>query len=1094
MTTPTPTSPSTSAMTTDVVACPASGVQQGLWFLDRLRPGQATYNLVAAFELRGVVRWDVFQQAVNTLVTRHESLRTSFAAREGLPVQIIHPSAVVPVVITSLAGQADAEAEARRLAAAEAATPFDLATAPLMRVRVFTVEPDRHVVVMTVHHIVFDGWSVAIVFEELGAIYAAACDGRAADLPIVPIQYADFTLWQQKRLTPDRTTTQLAYWKTALANLPDAIDFTGRPRPTTPSGRGAVVYRTLDAETTSALRLLCRNENVTMFMVFVAALDVLLHRQTGGHDFLIGAPIAMRPRQELERTVGFFANTVVVRADVSGNPTFREVLARVKASALGAYAHQDVHFFEVVQAVKPERNAGHVPLFQVMCAAQRVPDHLLRLPGVDVQPLHLGTGTAKFDLLLDVQERSTEIDLAFEYSVDTFDADECGQWMARLALVATAAAAAPGTPVSDLTVMTPEDETRLEAWNQTDVARTANTTVVSLFGAQAARTPDATAASFGPDRLSYADLDRRSNQVARALMARGVRRGDRVALCLERSLSLPVALLGVLKAGAAYVPLDPGYPVDRLRFMLEDAEVRLLLASEPTMIEIMGSSEDPRAFAHWTEEAAACPATTPDCPVSPADACYVMYTSGSTGQPKGVVMPHGALANLIEWQRARSEHGLTTLQYSALSFDVSFQEHFATWASGGHLVLIPESARRDSHELLTIIRNASVERVFLPVVALQMLAEAAVELGTWPSSLREVVTAGEQLRITPAIRHCFSGPGQARLDNQYGPTETHVVTAHLLTGPPEGWPELPSIGTPIDNVRIHLLDEHMRPAPVGAPAELWVEGVALASGYHSRPELTADRFRTVRLGPRDVRLYRTGDKARHAPDGTLVFLGRRDDQVKIRGFRVEPGEVEAVIERCPGVRRAAVVARPDAAGLRLVAFVVTTEAPGPSTDDIRQFLQARLPDYLVPSAIVALDELPLTPSGKVDRRRLPETEVAQRTGYLEPRDAVEAAIAGIWAEVLGVPRVGVNDDFFELGGHSILAGRVTSRLRKQLGIELSFGDLFAATTLARLAAVVRERQPQQTPAVTPLTRAVRRARPASPAGPPTVDTPDRTDP
>jgi amino acid adenylation domain-containing protein len=1060
-----------------------------------LRPGQAAYNLVAAFEMRGAVRWEVFQKAVDALVARHESLRTSFAAREGQPVQIIHPAAEVPVVITSLVGQADAEATARHLSAAEAATPFDLSTAPLMRVRVFTIEPHRHLLVLTVHHIVFDGWSVAIAFEELGALYAAMCEGRDADLPAVPIQYADFTLWQQKRLTPQRTTAQLDYWKTALADLPDTIDFNGRPRPATPSGRGAVIHRTLDADATSALRLLCRNENVTMFMVFVAALDVLLHRQTGGHDFLIGAPIAIRPRQELERTLGFFANTVVVRANVSGNPTFREVLARVKASALGAYAHQDVAFSEVVQAVKPERSTGFVPLFQVMCAAQRVPDQLLVLPDIDVQPLHLGTGTAKFDLLLDVQERSTEIDLAFEYSVDTLDVHECEQWMARLVMVVTAAAAAPESAIGDLDVLTPLDRTRLATWNQTTVIRNPDTTVVSLFTMQAAAMPAATALSFGADRLSYEALDRRSNQVARALIARGVRPGDRVALCLERSLWLPVALLGVLKAGAAYVPLDPGYPVDRLRFMLQDADVRVLLATEATMAEVIGSLDDPRAFPGWAEESSTCLAAAPDVQLSATDACYVMYTSGSTGQPKGVVMPHGALANLVEWQRARSEGAPTTLQYSALSFDVSFQEHFSTWASGGHLVLIPEAARRDSHHLLRIIQDSAVERLFLPVVALQMLAETAVDIGTMPPSLREVVTAGEQLRVTPAIRRWFSGLDHARLDNQYGPTETHVVTAHMLTGPPDLWPELPPIGTPIDNVRVHLLDDALRPAPVGAPAELWVEGIALASGYHRRPEMTADRFRTARVGARDVPLYRTGDAARQAPDGTLVFLGRRDDQVKIRGFRVEPGEVETVIEHCPGVRRAAVVARPGAAGLRLVAFYVAAAAPGTSSDEIRQFLQARMPDYLVPSAIVPLAELPLTPSGKIDRRRLPETEaLPERTDYLEPRDEVERAIAAIWAEVLGVPRVGVNDDFFELGGHSILAGRVTSRLRKVLGVEISFGDIFEATTLAGLAGVVRGRQPQSPAAPSPITRAVRRTRTASPEGVPNTDAPDRTGP
>ncbi|HUU32784.1 MAG TPA: condensation domain-containing protein, partial [Vicinamibacterales bacterium] len=612
------------------------------------------------------------QRCVDALVERHESLRTTFSSQDGEPLQIIHPGLAVPVVVVAPAAPDMADTEALARAAQEAATPFDLAAGPLLRVRVFTIEPRRQVVVITAHHIVFDGWSVAVFCEELSVLYRAFSAGQPSPLPAVDIQYADYVVWQQKRLTPERVAGQLDYWRATLGTAGEPVPIGDRPQPVRPTGHGATLTWSLDVRVTEGLRRLCRAEQATTFMAVVTLLDVLLARHTGAEELLIGTPLAARPRPELERTVGFFANTVVIRSDLSGAPTFRELLRRVKAASLGAMAHADVPFEQVVQAVQPARGLGQVPLFRVMVAVQRVPDVLVELDGLDVRVLRVGTGTAKFDLLLDVQERASDIELTFEYSTDVIDDETCRRWRARFTQLVEAACVAPDTLIAELPVVTADEARDLARWNATTVARDDTATPLSLVALQVARTPEALAVSYDGRSLSYHALDARANQLAHALRGRGVQRGDRVAIGLERSLDLAVAVLGVLKAGAAYVPIDPAYPIDRIRFMVEDADVRVLLAPPALAASVLGDDPARRGFTEWARAASACPPTSPVQVPAANDACYVMYTSGSTGQPKGVVMPHGALANLVEWQVRRSAPALATLQFSALGFDVSF--------------------------------------------------------------------------------------------------------------------------------------------------------------------------------------------------------------------------------------------------------------------------------------------------------------------------------------------------------------------------------------------------------------------------------------
>ncbi|HEX7242822.1 MAG TPA: amino acid adenylation domain-containing protein, partial [Longimicrobiaceae bacterium] len=801
----------------------------------------------------------------------------------------------------------------------------------------------------------------------------------------------------------------------------------------------------------AALRALARREGATTFMALLAAWQLLLSRWSGQDDVVVGTPVAGRSDPALEEMVGFFVNTLAVRADLSGAPDFRGLLARVREEVLGAYAHQDVPFEKVVEELRVERSLGWHPLFQAMLVLQNTPAEELRLPGLTLRAFEAETGTAKFDLLLEVVERGDALACALEYSTDLFDPATAARMAAHFGVLLERVAADPGRAVGAIDLLPAAERLQvLEGWNGTALAYPERACVHHLFEAQALRTPDAPALVFGGERLSYAELDARADRLAALLRARGVGPDSRVGLCVERSAEMWTGVLGILKAGGAYVPLDPEYPAERLAFMLEDSGAQVVVAGAEAAERMSFRGVE---VVRPGEGGVAAGAT----PVHPDNLAFVIYTSGSTGRPKGVAMTHRPLVNLVAWQEGAwlRPGPAVTLQFATISFDASFHEAFSCWAEGGTLVVVPEEVRRDPAALLELVERAGVERMFLPYVALQHVAETADARGTVPSRLREVQTAGEALRVTEPIRRWLAALG-APLHNHYGPSETHVVTAHALEGDPAGWSPLPPIGGPIANTQCYVLDGAGGPAPVGVPGELYVGGVSLARGYLDRPDATADRFLPDPFaGEPGARMYRTGDRVRWLADGTIEFLGRADTQVKVRGFRIEPGEVEAVLGTHPSVREVVVVAREDAPGeRRLVAYVVP-EGGKPSAAELRAHVGERLPEYMVPSAVVALDALPLTPSGKTDRRALPAPERADPgDGWTPPRTPTEEIVAGIWAGVLKLERVGARDDFFALGGHSLVGTQVVSRVREALAVELPLRALFEAPTVEGLAARV----------------------------------------
>ncbi len=828
--------------------------------------------------------------------------------------------------------------------------------------------------------------------------------------------------------------------------------------------RGATRFNLLPKAVSDAVEALYKRHATTSFMAFFAIWLVLLHRLTGQRDLLVGTPIANRTRSEVEGLIGFFVNTLVLRSDLrdDGNPRFVELLARVRERALGAYAHQDLPFEKLVEELQPERSRSRSPLFQVLFVHENAPNEVLELAQLGVRSLTLehldaDSGTAKFDLLLQLRQEPRGLWGALEYSTDLFDATTAHRFEESYRYLLETATADPDRRIAELSLLSPaQTQQLLREWGEA-VTPTLAEPVHRRFVAQAARTPDAPAV-VSETSLSYRELDRRSNRLAHHLRSLGVGADVPVAVALERSEELVEALLAVLKAGGAFLPLDSSYPAQRLTTMLENAAPRLLLTRRALLERL--PAHGGRTVLLDEEEAAIAgrPESLPEPALSPKNLAYLIYTSGSTGLPKGVALPHRTLMDLIGWQLAHPAFGGAALP----SFDVFLQEVFSTLCSGGALVLISEEERRDPARMVKRMEEQGVERLFLPYVALQQLAEASAEAP--PSALVEVITAGEQLQTSHAVARFFSASG-ALLENQYGPAESHVVSAHTLRGAPASWPSLPPIGRAVASFRLAVLDAGMRPVPPGVAGELSIRGDGLARGYLGRPALTAERFVPDQNGGAGGRAYRTGDLARFLADGTIEFLGRADHQVKIRGFRVEPGEVETVLSRHPAVREAAVVARGDGAGKRLVAYWVPAPDTALKTETLREHLHATLPEYMVPSAWMELVALPLTPSGKVDRRGLPDPEpgAAATADRVAPRTPTEQILAGIWSEVLGLERVGAESSFFDLGGHSLLATRVLSRIREAFSVELALAELFDAPRLADLAAVVERSGPLPSP-------------------------------
>ncbi|HKV06686.1 MAG TPA: amino acid adenylation domain-containing protein [Thermoanaerobaculia bacterium] len=1033
---------------------PLSFSQERLWIIQELEPESPAYNLAAAFRLVGRLRPGIFARAFTEIARRHEILRTTFAAVDGKPVQTVHPPEPFPIPEVDLSGlpRALREAEASRIAVGEPLRLFDLRHGPLMRVLLLPLGEEERVLLVTTHHIISDGWSENLLIEEAGALYAAFSQGRPSPLPPLPVQYADFAAWQRQALSGTAIEGELDYWRRQLGGSPPVLPLpSDRPRPTVPGLGGGSELVDLPAALAERLKALGRPRGATLFMVILAALEALLAHLSGQEDVSVGTPIASRDRTEIERLIGFFANTLVLRGDLSGDPAFSELLDRARRTAIDAFAHQRVPFSRVVEELKPERSLAYTPLFQVLYVLQNTPGGAAaETPGLRFETFEASVRTAMYDWTVSISEGGWGLSVALEYRTDLWDASTIRRLLGNFETLLRAIVEDPERRLSDLPLLTTPERHALRAeWNDTATAG-AGASLAEALAAAAERHAEKTALVFEGQALTYREAEARARELAERLRDLGVGPGSRVALSAGRSPEAVIGLLAILKAGAAYLPLDPAYPEDRRAFMREDSGATVLL-TETT-----------------------CTSVSPSVPPSLDVLAYLIYTSGSTGRPKGVAMTCRALENLLAWQQREALPGpARTLQFASLSFDVSFQEIASTWLTGGTLVLVSEETRRDPFALLALLDRERVERLFLPFVALRQLAEAAETAGGG-ESLCDVITAGEQLQVTPAVRAWFARTG-ARLHNQYGPSESHVVTALTLDGDPELWPALPPIGRPIANVAVHLLGPALEPVPVGVPGELCIGGVALARGYLDRPDLTAERFIPDPFGGAGERLYRTGDLARWRTDGAIEYLGRRDGQVKIRGVRVEPGEVETALDAHPGVRGTVAVPLPEPASpgaLRLVAFYVPAPAAEPSPAELRDFLAARLPAAIVPSLFVPLEAFPTTPSGKVDRRALavPEGSAAPSPGYVPPRTSTEERLAGIWAALLGAARVGARDNFFELGGHSLLATQLVSRVREAFGVEIPQRALFEAPTVEELARHVEAAGREEAPPVAPVPR------------------------
>jgi amino acid adenylation domain-containing protein len=1057
---------------------PLTFTQERLWFVGQLDPRSQAYHVPASLRFRGPFDLRALQDSLAEIVRRHEVLRTTFAAVDGRPVQRVHPPYPVRLSVVSLEAvpEPDREAELRRRIAQEVRRPFDITRLPLVHWAVWRMGPEDHVFLRVEHHIICDGWSFHLFVRELLALYAAFSAGRPSPLPEPQLQPADFARYQREWMRGPEAAAQLRYWQARLAGSPSPLELPAdRPRPGVQSFRGTSLRTTLPPDLCGSLRQLSRERGTTLFMTMLAAFLALMSRYTGRSDVAVGSVIANRRWRETERMMGAILNTVVLRADLSADPAFRDLLGRVRDLTLEAHANQDVPFEQVVEAVHPERTTNYAPFCRVMFNFHDAPLASLRIGGTSVELTELiDNHSAKFDLNLIVlplaEQRVGEtaeaaddrIVVNWEYSTDLFEAATVERMAEHYRELLAGVAADPERRLSTLPLLTgPERRRLLVEWNSTAREYPRDVCVHRLFELQADATPDAVALVHGGERLTYRDLDRRANRLARHLQELGVGPEVRVGVALERSGELVQALLAVLKAGGAYVPIDPASPERRLAATLRDAGAAVLVTEGPrrggmdaAAVRVVRLDADRERIAAASEERL-------PTRVYPESLAYVCYTSGSTGFPKGVAVPHRAVVRLVKGTGyARLDPEEVVLQFAPVAFDASTFEIWGALLNGARLVVAPPGALSLA-DLGRTIRDCGVTTLWLTAGLFhRMVDEQLEDLG----HVRQLLAGGDVLSM-PHVRRVIDRLPECRLVNGYGPTEATTFTCcyPVPRTLPESCASLP-IGAPIANARVYVLDPGLSPVPTGVPGELYIGGEGLARGYLGRPALTAERFLPDPFGVAPgSRLYRTGDRVRWLPEGELEFLGRLDQQVKVRGFRVEPAEVEAALAGHGAVREVAVVARSGPLGEKhLVAYVVprsSSDGGVPAPDELREFLGAQLPGYMVPAAFVVLGDLPLTPSGKLDRGALPEpvpeAGVGSRpAGFVAPRTAVEAVLAAICAEVIGVSRVGAHDDFFALGGHSLGAMRVVSRIRTVFGVDVPLLGFFNGPTVAGLAEAV----------------------------------------
>jgi amino acid adenylation domain-containing protein len=1036
---------------------PLSFAQERLWFLDQLEPESRAYNQPRLVRLKGALDIDALRKALDAIVARHEVLRTTFHSDDEHPVQIIgecRPVELPALDLSPLTGERQ-ETTLQDIAAEITERRFDLSRDLMLRGALLKLAPEEHVLLLVTHHIASDGWSGGILWQELAMLYGAFSQGQPDPLPELEIQYADYAVWQRQWLQGEVLETQLSYWKHELSDLPILELLTDRARPAVQTYRGAKQSYLFARALSDELQALSRKEGVTFFMTLLAAFQILLYRYTGQDDIAVGSPIAGRARRELEGLIGFFVNMLVLRADLSGNPTFKELLTRVRKAAFGAYEHQDVPFEKLVEVLHPDRDLSRSPLFQVMFAFQNMPRQARELPGLTVNPVEVKNETAKYDLSLYMWDEPRGLVARLEYNTDLFDGASMRRMLEHFETLLEGIIKNPEQCISDLPILTDgERHQLLIEKNDTGCELPKEQCVHRLFESQAARSPESVALVYEQQQLTYRELNARANQMAHYLRKLGVRPEMPVGICLERSEEMVIAVLGVLKSGAAYVPLDPFYPRERLALILEDAGISVLLTQEklvedlPESVVTVVRVDSDREAIDQESKADSQIVTEPD------NLAYVIYTSGSTGRPKGVEVSHRSVVNFLRSMRERP--GLTErdilLAVTTLSFDIAGLELYLPLSVGARVVLAAAEVAADGPQLLELIEKCGATVMQATPATWRLLLESGWRTG----GCLKILCGGEAMPRDLADQLLDRG---SSVWNMYGPTETTVWSAIHRVEPRR---DMVSVGQPINNTQIYILDRYFKPVPVGAAGELCIGGAGLARGYKNRPELVAQQFipHPFSADP-GARLYRTGDVARYLGDGSIEFLGRIDHQVKIRGFRIELGEIEAVLGRHPAIAQVAVVDKEFSGDKRLIGYVVANGEEVPNGSDLKDFLRKTVPEYMVPSVFIFLTRLPLTPNGKLDRKSLPDpTDCPDSTlgseQYVSPRTAMEQSIAEIWQEVLGVDHVSVHDNFFDLGGHSLLSLKVIARMEAKIGQRIHPREMILQT-LAQLATACEQR-------------------------------------
>ncbi|MDM9379445.1 amino acid adenylation domain-containing protein [Chlorogloeopsis sp. ULAP01] len=1025
---------------------PLSFAQQGLWFINQLTPDTPTYNIPIVINFKGCINLIALQDSLNEIIRRHEVLRTSFTVKDGQPVQVVNEAVIVTLSVEDLRSLSENERiqEAQRLVTEFAQQPFDLSAQSLLRSKILQLNDKNYQLLVTLHHIIADGWSTSILIKELTALYEAFSTAKLSPLPKLPIQYRDFVNWQRKWLDGERTQSLLSYWKQKLQDELPVLNLpTDRPRSPVQTFNGTQAKLVLSQTLTKALKKLSHQEGVTLFMTLLAAFKTLLYRYTGQTDILVGSPIANRNRAETKSLIGFFVNVLVLRTDLSGDLNFQELLARVKSTALEAYIHQDLPFEKLVKELQPSRDLSYNPLFQVMFVLQNLPKPNLNLTDVSVNYEEGYNGTSKFDLTLFMEDCERGLIATCEYNTDLLNADTINRMLGHFQTLLESIVSDPKQYISQLQLLTPSEiQQLLVDWNDTKTDYPQNKCIHHLFEEQVEKTPDAIALIFDNQKLTYRDLNNRANQLAHYLQELGVKPEVIVGVCMKRSPEMVIALLAILKAGGAYVPLDPAYPQERLTFMLKDSQAKVMLTQthlvelfDKLNLHIVCTDRDLQLLSQQSAE-------NLFSEVKTHHLAYVIYTSGSTGIPKGVAIEHQSCVALLTWSReVFTDNDLAgVLASTSICFDLSVFELFVPLSWGGKVILVENALHLPSLATEVSLVNT------VPSIIAELL-----QLDGIPSCVRTVNLAGEPLQ-NQLVQQIYQNHHIQKVFNLYGPSEDTTYSTFTQVNRDEKV----TIGRPIANTQIYLLDSNLQPVPIGVPGEIYLGGAGLARGYLNRPELTKEKFISSPFSNKlESRLYKTGDLARYLPDGNLEYLGRIDHQVKIRGFRIELGEIENALLKHPVVREVVVLAREDKQGdKQLVAYIVALPEQIPTVNELRTYLKKLLPEYMVPSVFIFLDTLPLLPNGKVDRRALPVPEVVRptlTTTYKAPQSEMEQQIAKLWQEVLHLDKVGIHDNFFDLGGHSLLMLKVNNELRAILQQDISVVTMFQHPTIYSLA-------------------------------------------